>query len=166
MRRILAVLLCLVLLIPAGCTNQGEEARVGFYYPRQEFTYGSIDGMIAREPRPDVTDQSAIRLLSLYFEGPVDAQFVNPFPEGLTVTDVHSDGHTLYITVSDHMARLSGAPLITACACLAKTGMSLVGTQAAYIRCETLLLDGKKGIAISDDTAFFYDDSSAPNQAE
>jgi hypothetical protein len=150
----------------AGCFDQNKSTQLQFYYPRLEYTYGNVDGMIAGEPRADATDHSAAKLLNLYLEGPVDPQFVNPFPEELEIIDVRSDGHALYITVSDHMAKLSGASLITACACLAKTGMHLVGVESAYVHCESLLLDGKKGIWINEDTTIFYDDTSALDSAD
>lgn len=152
-----AISLLLVLLLLGGCGKKDSPGEVTFYYPRAEYTYNSPDSVIASETRDNGGYLSTVQLLSLYLEGPLEETLTDPFPKGISVLSAYTDGHTLYVTVSDEMATLSGAPLILACACLGRTGMEITGSVSAQIRCETLLLDGKQSITVSDNAMIYTD---------
>lgn len=155
MKRLL--LLSLAVLVLVGCSQENDPGKMRFSYPRAEFSYNRADSVIVSEFREVDRSLSVGALLSMYLEGPMDSTLVNPFPQGLSIQSVWNDGHTLFITVSDHMATLSGAPLILACSCLGRTAMDISGAASADIRCESLLLDGKKSITVNADTVIYTD---------
>lgn len=158
MKRILCIILAFAMLpVAAACQQQPSYTPLNFYYPRAEFAYGIEDGVIAAEIRTDLSYKSPSLLLSEYLEGPLGAEFTNPFPEGLKIVSVYTQSGTVYITLSDQLAQLSGVPLIIACACIAKTSMSLLKSANVQISCETKLLDGKKTVNINEQNIVFYD---------
>lgn len=157
---LVSVLLLLSMLW--GCEHDVSKNFVEFYYPRLEYGYNReknvfADSAFALEKRDNMGYQSMQMLLSIYLEGPEDPALMNPFPEELSIVDVHTNGTTLMLTVSDHLAELTGLPLIIACASLARTGMEMTGTSAAEIRCETALLDGKNSITLDENTVIYLD---------
>ena len=151
------LLLILLISVLFGCANPLSPSDAAFYYPKAEFGYNSHDGAIAYEIRNNRGISSNADLLNLYLKGPADEDLRNPFPEDLTVISVYTLEDTVYVTVSDTMAKLSGAPLILSCACLGRTAMGLSNTTCAEIKCETLLLDGKKQITVNENTVFYSD---------
>ena len=163
MKRIFVMILMLLLL--SGCTGAATASSVTFYYPRASFEYNAPDGILAPEVRSHGGNTSTAYLLDQYLDGPLDEKLVNPFPADASLISVHIVNNTVFITVSDTMAQLSGAPLILACACLGRTGMELSDTKQAHIQCSSLLLDGKTSIIVSEDT-FFYNDSYHPSYSE
>jgi len=167
MKRIIPALLVLSILLGlGGCGIDSYGNQVSFYYPRAEYQYNSADSILAPEARD--TDGVSIQsqLLQTYFQGPLDPAFTNPFPAGLKLVSVYTDSTAVYITVSDEMAKLSGAPLIIACASLGKTAMAMSRTSEAQIQCQSLLLDGKKTLVISDETVMYLDNTPAENTTE
>jgi len=159
MKKTISILL--VLLLFAGCVPENVPGEVTFFYPRLDYTYNTSDSVIASEERDSEGYISTVYLLGIYLAGPLEETLTNPFPKGLEVLSAYTDSHTVYITVSDQMATLSGASLILACACLGKTGIGLTGTETAVIRCESLLLDGKSSITVSGDTILYTDGYTA-----
>ena len=162
MKRIIAALLILTLLPGlCGCKNQSGGEEINYYYPRAEYQYNSADSILAPEVRETNGVTVAAELLETYFQGPIDPLFTNPFPVKLQLVSIYTDSTSVYITVSDEMAKLSGAPLIIACASLGKTAMDLTHKTEAFIQCQSLLLDGKKSIVINDETVLYLDNTPA-----
>lgn len=156
MMKKLLCLLCLLVLL-TGCVQAPNKLEAAFYYPRAVYTYNQEDGVIAIEYRDKGGSTSAKDILSLYLQGPASETLVQPFPQGLTLSSIHTDGRTVYVTVTDELASLSGATLILACSCLGRTAMELTGCSSAEIRCENLLLEGRRTIFISDSTVLYSD---------
>ena len=162
MKRIIPAFLILSLLLGlCGCKDHSGGEEISYYYPRAEYQYNSADSILAPEARETNGVYVAAELLQTYFQGPLDPLFTNPFPAKLKLVSIYNDSTTVYITVSDEMAKLSGAPLIIACASLGKTAMDMTGTTEANIQCQSLLLDGKKAIVINDETVLYLDNTSA-----
>ena len=164
MKRLLSLLM--LLMIFSGCSLQKQENTATFYYPRVKYEYNVTDGVIGNELRNTGDRYAAQELLDLYLRGPVSEELSMPFPEDLSVIRVSNDGHTIFITVSDNLATLSGAPLILACSCLGRTAIALCHVESAEIRCENLLLDGKKSITVNADTIFYTDSVTQTKTAE
>lgn len=161
MKRLIYLLLMMFFL--AGCINPTTPSSVTFYYPRADFEYNSSDGILAPEVRSHGGNTSTAYLLDQYLDGPLGEKLVNPFPADASLISVHTVDNTVFITVSDTMAQLSGAPLILACACLGRTGMELSGTNQAHIQCKSLLLDGKTSIIVNEETIFYSDSFHSSN---
>ena len=163
MKHIISCIMALFLL--TGCSTIGNSSTVNFYYPRAEFEYNSADGVIDSEVRDNGSNASTSSLLSLYLKGPVEIRFSNPFPANVKLLSAYTVKNTLYITLADEFATLSGSSLILACACIGRTGMELSGASEAKIQCNKLLLDGKPEVVIND-TTFFYSDKDIDAQSE
>ena len=151
------ILLLLIALLISACAKEDTPSDVNFYYPKAEFDYNTDDGAIGYEVRSNGGIASSAILLNLYLQGPLEEGLLNPFPENVSVVSLYTLEDTVYVTLSDSMAELSGAPLILSCACICRTAMGLAGTQSAQIQCETLLLDGKKFITVNENTVFYSD---------
>ena len=151
------ILLLLIALLISACAKEDKPSDVNFYYPKAEFDYNTDDGAISYEVRSNGGIASSAILLNLYLQGPLEEGLLNPFPENVSVVSLYTLEDTVYVTLSDSMAELSGAPLILSCACICRTAMGLAGTQSAQIQCETLLLDGKKFITVNENTVFYSD---------
>lgn len=154
-KRIVSFLLISLLL--TGCFRTEKPSDVTFYYPKVKFDYNSDDGIIGQEIRSSGGIFSTARLLNLYLKGPHSEALRNPFPENVSVISVYTMDGTVYVTLSDSLAALSGAQLILACACIGRTAMELSDKQNAQIQCDTLLLDGKQFITINESTIFYSD---------
>ena len=146
-----------VLLLLNGCARPLGASDASFYYPKKEYSYNDPDGVIGKEVRSNGGISSSARLLDLYLKGPLDEKLNNPFPEDITTVSFYTLGDTVYITLSDSMAALSGASLILASSCIGRTAMELAGVSNAQIQCENLLLDGKSFIVINENTVFYSD---------
>lgn len=163
MKRILCLFLSLsILFILLGCQNNDTETANTFYYPRNDFGYNQQENKfyssaIQAELRQDVPHQSSVQILGEYLKGPLDPTLYNPFPTDLTLADMTIEGEVMYITVSDHLASLRDIPLMLACACLAKTAMSVTGTTTVCISCTFSLLNGGKYIIMNADSIIFDD---------
>ena len=151
------LLLFLTVLLLAGCSPKKNSSEVSCYFPSTEYRYNSPDGSIAHEIRSNEGISSSTEVMNLYLKGPMDETLHNLFPNDLAVLAVYTTEDSVYVTVSDSLAVLSGARLILCCACLGRTAMDLTGTSSAQIRCESLLLDGKQSITINEKTVFYSD---------
>ena len=163
MKKILSLLLCIFLLLGfTGCHNNSSAITLNFYYPLENYGYDTVEEKfhprsVDVEIREDIQYISARQVLGEYLKGPVDPALMNPFPLELELLDLSIDSKVLYITLSDQLADLSGVPLTIACSCLAKTAMTIASVSKVEIKCQTQLLDGKKALTFSADTAIFDD---------
>jgi hypothetical protein len=161
MKKFLCLLFALVLL--SGCVQEPKKTEAVFYYPREVYFYNRDDAVVAKEFRDKGGSTSVSYLLDIYLQGPLSDNLQNPFPQNLRLFSVHTDGKTIYMTVTDELATLSGASLILACSCLGMTAMELTGCSSAEIRCESLLLDGRKAIFINENTILYSDSMTDVN---
>lgn len=163
MKRIIPLFLSVVLLfIMLGCQNESKSKVKSFYYPRTDLGYHALEDKFASsaiqaELRNDIPYQSGAQILAEYFKGPLTPSLSNPFPTGLTLTDINIQGAVLYLTVSDHLASLQDIPLVIACACLSQTAMSVTGTSTVCINCESSLLNGEKFVIMNADSLILDD---------
>ena len=154
MKRLLCLLLCIFLLIPfAGCSQ--EEKTVMFYYLRQrdDYVYGTFDGVVTGEHRDSSGHTSNTRyLLTLYLQGPVTEGLVTPFPQNCTLEEVHREGSEISVTLSNSILSLEGMDRTLACVCLAKTCFSLTRAQTLeiYTRTETGKAELLDKVTVSD----------------
>ena len=151
------LLLAMIALLLVGCGQKQKNVEVRFYYPRAEYVYNLNDGVIAYEVRSNRGITSSAELMNLYLQGPTEEGFLTLFPDDLSVLSLYTMEDTVYVTISDSLADLSGAPLILTCACIGRTAMDLTGTTNAQIQCKKQLLDGKNFISINEDTVFYND---------
>lgn len=163
---LLCVLLAMLNMVGCNRTDPVEEP-VMFYYPRAEFGVGETDSVIS----PEIREGSGLTvemLLENYLEGPLEAELINPFPEGTKLISISLDSDTLHITLSDSVASLTGVDLTLACASLAKTCLAMTDAASVEILAETELLNGSASI-VMDGTAVLVDEgaqhaqTTAPN---
>lgn len=163
MKRGICILLALALLSLTGCANDTGRFQepVSFYYVREEFTYGTADGVIAGEIR-EAAGLSGDRrqLLNRYLEGPDSAELISPFPAGVRVVELKAEESRLTVVVSDAFAQLTGLDLTVACACLTKTAIGITGCTVVTIQAETAMLDGSKSVTMDEASLFLLDTSS------
>lgn len=137
MRRCIAILLTLSLSVCLfGCSFSGIKEPVEFYYPRRQadLALSPEDGAIVSEMREASGHRSDLYyLLSLYLQGPLDSKLVSPFPAGTRLVEVRSEDSVLHVTLNEAFAGLTGLDLTIACACLAKTCLSMSGAEQVHI---------------------------------
>jgi hypothetical protein len=146
----------------AGCNKESSSIALQFYYPLENYGYDPVEEKfysqsIDAEIREDIHYISARQVLGEYLKGPIDPAMMNPFPAELELLDLNIDSNVLYIVLSDELAELSGISLTVACSCLANTAMKLTSISAVNIQCKNQLLDGKKSLTFTANTAFFKD---------
>ena len=170
MRKQIAFLLCLCLLLPlCGCnTNQTDTPRepVRFFYPRTTDTidFTSPDGAITYEDREGAGYTGNFPyLLNLYLRGPVDQTLSNPFPAATSLVELQVYGSYAFVTLSDSFAQLSGMELTIACACLTLTVTTLTKADYVCLRAQTQPLDGKEQLTLHAKDFLFTDDTTTPN---
>lgn len=154
------ILLLTVFAGLSGCNQAPAYEPYEFFYTRSEYNYGAADGVIASEIRTDISYQSISFLLGAYLDGPLDEKLTSPFPPNTHIVSAYAQDGTMCIVLSDSLAQFTGTRLILACACLAKTVMSMENISVVEIRCETQLLDGKKSILIDENTVILTDIST------
>lgn len=161
MRQFLLLFLAACMLISL-CACGAKEGSMDFYYLRSEFLPGASDGVIAPEPRTISGERGLNYSLRLYLEGPVSEQYVSPFPRGLHLLSTRFDGDTLQVYLSNEFSELKDIDLTLACACLAKTCLSL--TEAAQIQIISSTPDGNISYDVDIDSFALLDDA-APTEA-
>lgn len=159
MKKILAFFLaCLMAASLFGCRKTEPEAQgPAFYYCAADITYGMDSQAIQSEQRADAEGRNLEETLTLYLAGPASDTLRSPFPAGLQVVEVHSDASSLYITLNDVMATLSGLELTVACSCLCLTGLGLSGAEKVVISAQDALLDGQRSITMDADSLLLLD---------
>ncbi len=152
-------LCCISLLLCFGCTEEALEIQEGLclYYPAAQLSYQPGSRAIGSESRTLDEHADLAQILNIYFRGP-EAEYLLPaFPVGLRIVKTTTEDKTVYITVSSHMAELSGLELTMACACLTLTTLELTGAETVVINAEDALLDGQKSITMDKNTLLLTD---------
>lgn len=138
MRRLLAVLLCLVLLTACGGIGQApEEAMVQpvlFYYCT-DLNDQTNTAAIRPEYR-DLGEKSLLpeEVLKLYAQGPQEEGLVLPLPEGIELQDAALNDGVLMLQVKHVSTELSGVQRPLAVACITLTMTQLQGVEAVCIQ--------------------------------
>ncbi len=163
MKKIICLIVASALLLcQLGCSKDKSPITLHFYYPRQNYGYDALEGRFfaqsaQEELRDDIIYRSARQVIGVYLEGPLDPALANPFPKETELVTLSIEGNTLYLTLTDHLAQLTGIPMIIACSCLAKTAMAITKANQVCIRCETALLEGAEFVTINEESVFFDD---------
>ena len=160
MKKIICLLLCCIsLLVFFGCAEEEPEVEQGLclYYPVAQRSYQPGSSAIGSEARA-LDEQTALdQILDVYFLGPEAEHLLPIFPSELRIVKTAIEDKTVYITVSSHMAELSGLKLTIACACLTLTTLELTGAETVVINAEDALLDGQKSITMDKNNLLLTD---------
>lgn len=160
MKRLLILLLCASFLL-CGCESGQHkyEEPVTFYYPRSELSFGKPDGVIGSETREaagKTTDPAA--LLAEYLRGPDSDGLRSPFPSGTAIEEMAQEGNVLKLRMNDPFSRLSGMKLTVACACLARTCLSLTDCQSVQIIINGTTPETQRIITMDEQALLLMDD--------
>ena len=161
MKRFLAILLCLCLLLPLlGCQTEELQSPGTFYYYRVETAYSGTDGVIA----PEVRELSGIRedlgaILALYCQGPQSKDLEVPIPQGTPVPGYALEDGVLTLQFDTSFAALTGIELTVAAGCFARTFLPLTGAQTLVLTADGALLDGQSALTVTLGDLDLRDDS-------
>lgn len=160
MKRLLALILILALLLP-GCATSGPREPITFYYPRIQYQYGSADGVIARESRESAGHAGELSyLLNLYLMGPADEALRSPLPQGILLLSAGIEEDCVILTLSDTSRLLSESDFALASACLALTSMEITGLNTVTIK------SADRSLTITPEDLILYDDSATTAATE
>lgn len=161
MKRCVSIVLAgLLLLTLCGCSSQNTQLKVPvtYYYRTPEPNYGPGASIITTEPREAAGHTDDYRfLLEQYLSGPQTNACISPFPAGISLEELNIESNKVQIILSPHLAVLSGAELMVACACLYKTIVGMTGIDTVEIRAEHSLLNGKESITLNDYNFSYWD---------
>lgn len=160
MKRLLILLLCSAFLLWGCGTGEPKlEDPVTVYYPRTEYIFGQSDSVIASgsmEAEGFKTDLTA--LLNAYLQGLGTEGMRNPFPADSLVMQLQLEDTVLILDMNDSFSTLTGAELTLACACLAKTALSLSAAQTVQITLDSDLSDTRRIITMDAKNLLLMDD--------
>ena len=151
MKRITAIILCLVLMLGLmACESPQFQTPGIFYYLRSEPAYNGTDGVFAPEQRElqGIRDNPEA-LLELYWLGPTTANLDNPLPPGASPAGYTLENGVLTLTFTSELAQLGGIELTAAAGCLARTFLELTGAEKLVLKAEGSLLDGQSALELS-----------------
>ena len=137
----LTVFLLILLLLLCGCSVSSHNIKepVDFFYPKtcerpEDYKDYFSDGAIGCETREASGHRDDLYyLLSMYFQGPLDAQLLSPFTTDCTLVKVSQTGEELTVVLNANAAKTSDLDLTLAIACLAKTCMTLTDVNTVHI---------------------------------
>ena len=140
MKRFVSFLIILALLL-SGCAigQKRFNEPVTYFYLRNHSDPDTqdaffLDGAIGSESREGAGHRNDLNyLLSIYLQGPLDERLLSPFPTGCRIVTIREDITSLTVVLSSNFAELSEMNITLACACLAKTCMSLVDIGTVHI---------------------------------
>ncbi len=161
MKRILSVLICTALLLCLlGCQadKPDYEQPVQLYYrtaPAENGISDSVIGAVTAEGAPYAGDPTA--MLNEYLKGTGEAGFLTTFPASTKLLSLEIKDGAVHLLLNASIARLTGADLTVACACIAKTTMELTNTTAIHIRASGDTLDGAEEIVMTESSLILED---------
>lgn len=158
MRRLTALLLCIVLL--SGCTAPKLNEPGNFYYPRVDTTYSGSNDVIAAEMRELAGMREDLgEILRLYLEGPQDPRLTHSLPPGTELLDHTHFEQVLTLRFSQELAQLSGIELTVAAGCLARTFLPLADATTLILTADGALLNGNTSLKLTLEDLYLQDDS-------
>ena len=159
MKRSLSLCLILLSFLLIGCENEEEfEKPVSFFYLNAEIQYGTDNGVISAEIR-ESNNLSTEEIVSLYLAGPQSQSYRSPFPDGTALVSMQISADTIYITLNDRYADLSGLSLSLANTSIAQTLLELTTAEKIILTCESKPLGGSSRIEIMQEDLLLVDES-------
>lgn len=133
MKKILHILCVLGVLLLCGCGQKTERPAeyVLYYLPSASAGYGSA---LATQPWEGTGTPVNEELMQDLLAGPTQEGLKSPFPRGLTLLDIDTEGNTLCITLSEHYSGLTDMAQTLADACIVMTMCQQSGVEAVEIR--------------------------------
>lgn len=166
MKRFAAIMtLCLLCFITGCQRGNAPDVPVKFYYPNATISYGTEEGLLSYELREGL-NKSAENSISEYLNGPKDNSFLNPFPKNTVLTKYELRDNTVFVTLSDSYATLTGLDLSIANTCLSMTVLELTGAVSVSIQCESALIDGHESIVLDRNSSLLYDSNKSTTPSE
>ena len=136
MKRVIAVILALCMVLGGCAAKSGGSNQVEFYYAVRSAENLNSSQTVAMELRS--TYASALMpVLELYFRGPKEESLVSPFPEGTQVLSLLEQNGTPELVLSGEFFSLRTVELSIAAGCLAKTVCGYTGANSVIISDET-----------------------------
>ena len=163
MKKGIALLLCLVMLVPLAACDVSRCKTPGiFYYRRTTPVYGSGEGLIAPEKRELCSyREDYAGILESYFSGPQSRGLESPFPRDLKVSEWSLTDTALLLNFNDAFTSLSGVDLTVACSCIARTFLELLPVDQVILQAGRKPLNGQRTLVLTRDNLNFSDDSLA-----
>ena len=160
LKKQVSLLLALALLMAVcGCTQPQMSSPGSFYYKCAQPQFDAENSVIQAEQRElaEVHDDMK-QMLELYLLGPQDPSLVSPFPRNTHVVDASIGNQTLYLTLSEEFAQLSGVDLTIACGCITRTAAALFPIDQVHFQVEGASQSGSS-FTMSPDHLQLIDDS-------
>ena len=152
------VLLAVILLTALSLPQGKRDGQVTFYYPAEEYSYGSPQGVMGSEAREVGSHQTDLTyLLDLYLQGPISQNLAPAFPSSAItkVQSVKMAGSSLVITLSDLDSAMSEGQFSLACACLTKTCLGFTNARAVQIH------SGERSVRMTPSNLVLFDESTS-----
>ncbi len=143
----------------SGC--KAEETFVSpitFYYPTSDIQYEPDSLTIQPETREGCALLTFPAQMQAFLEGPIHAEYIQPFPDGLSLINALLEESRIYLTFSQELSTLNGLKLTIACCCIAKTTMELSSATEVHISVSAGLLNGEKTLIFTQENMLFLDE--------
>ena len=127
MKRMICLICALLIAVSfTGCAQGNEKLfkPVNFYYSTNPDHYEK-DAITAERRESQGYENDLEGLIQLYLDGPLSNNYINPFPDHVTVNSVVINSTNVELRVSEEFAQLSDIEMTTACACLTMTVLEL-----------------------------------------
>ena len=159
MKRLLAFMLCIVLLCSgcAGGKNAAEE--ILLYYMAEDISLTGGDVLRTEVYQPD-GEADIDALAAQYFSGPTEEGIVSPFPRDTVLRSYRVSDGCLQLTLSKALANLSKADLSLALTCIAKTFLQLDAIESVEIFAHESLLNGQNSVKIRENQLLTKDNTA------
>lgn len=153
MKRLFSLLLTLCIILLCGCVRtDGGGTEAVYYYCRNEYAYGSRDGVIASEIRDISGHEGDMQyLLSMYLMGPLSEELECPFPSRTKMLSVRYGEDSIILEITDCQKLLSDSQFSLACACLAKTCLELSDARQVIIN------SGSQSMTLTSESFLLFD---------
>ena len=153
MKRILVLSLVLCLFL-SGCSSLGERIKepVTFYYPRNEYSYYSSDGVITSEEREASGHRNDLNyLLALYLMGPTTKGLSFSFPPTTKIFGLSATESEIIMQITNYDSTMSDVNFSLACACISMTCFDLTDCELVTVK------SGNRSVTISRNTTTLTD---------
>lgn len=141
MKRVVSILLA-VALLPALCAcaarqeTPQDESSYMLWFPVRRASSRTDSAAMYREIRWQEKMPSAYELAETLLRGPEDEELYSPFPEGVAIRFLMTEGDTVWIDLSAAYGELSGFEMTLADYCLALTLCQLPEVESVKITVE------------------------------
>ena len=154
MKKIACILLAASCLLLLACSDTSAETAT-YYYCRDEFAYGTQDGVIAPEQRDISGHVGDLQyLLSMYLVGPHDESLTSPFPGRTKLLSVRFQEDTVILEITGCSDLLAESQFTLGCACLAMTCLEL--TDAQYVT----IVSADQKVTLSRENLLLFDSAN------